>query len=140
MNKITLLSILCLIFSITSCNTDDDNSDNNNYMVTEELLIGKWFFVDVVVNGDIIPYDDHEDCGKDYIEFKENGTLWQMDIWGCEEDFEPIGEYSVLEGNLYINEEEINVIELNSNKFSIKGEGYYDNDEILDEIISNFDR
>ena len=145
MNRITLLIILCLLFSSTSCNKDDDaaNNTSNNVTVTKELLLGKWFFIDNVVNGITYPYD-HEDCEKDYVEFKDNGTTWQVDIdnlgSNCVPDFQQIGVYSIREGTLFMDGRAINIIELSSNKFSIKVEEHYDNDEILDTVVSNFDR
>ena len=104
------------------------------------MLVGKWYFVDQEVNGTRIPHDDHEECGKDYIEFKENETLWQMDVWNCDEDFEQTGVYSISDGKLSINRESINVIELNSTELSIKGKEDVDEDGKLDDVILNFER
>jgi hypothetical protein len=141
MKKLAYLSALCLFLFSTSCNSDDDdNQQMDQIIVTSDLIVGKWYFVDIVVNGLSIPYDDHEDCGKDYIEFKDNGTLWQIDVWDCEEDAEQIATYSISDGNLFIEGELIDVLALSSNILSIKAEEDYDDDGNLDEIISNFDR
>ena len=140
MKKLLFQTVLCLLFVTTSCSTeDDDPGSKNGVTVTKELLVGKWYFVDQVVNGTRIPYDDHEECGKDYIEFKEDGTLWQMDIWNCDEDLEQTGVYSISD-ELTINGESIHVVALNSSTFSIKGEEDVDEDGELDEVILNFDR
>ena len=132
-------SVLCLIFLFISCTTDDEQDDSTNIIVVKkEILVGKWYFVDEVVNGVSIPYNDHEDCGKDYIEFKENGTLWQMDVWDCDQDFEQLGVYTISDGKLTMNGEVIDVIKLNSSILSIKGEEDYDDDGKIDEVILNF--
>lgn len=141
MKKLAYLSALCLFLFSTSCNSDDDdNQQMDQIIVTSDLIVGKWYFVDIVVNGLSIPYDDHEDCGKDYLDFKDNGTLWQIDVWDCEEDAEQIATYSISDGNLFIEGELIDVLALSSNILSIKAEEDYDDDGNLDEIISNFDR
>lgn len=135
-----LQAAVCLIFLSTSCTKDDDNTSTNGVTVKKELLVGKWYFVDQVINGERIPYDDHEDCGRDYVEFKEDGTIWQMDVWDCEEYYEHTGVYSISDGQLHLNGETVKVIELNSSKFSITGEEDYDEDGEMDEVTLNFER
>ncbi len=93
-----------------------------------------------MINGERIPYDDHEDCGRDYIEFKEDGTIWQMDVWDCKEYYEHTGVYSISDGQLHLNGETVKVNELNSSNFSITGEEDYDEDGEMDEVTLNFER
>ena len=140
MNKIIRLYILlCIAAFITSCGSDDDNQ-SGQVIVTSDLLLGKWYFFDTYVNGSSIPYDDHEACGKDYIEFKTDGTLWQIDVWNCEEDIEQVGTYTISNGTLRINGLHMNVVKLNSNEFSFLINEDYNEDGSPIDVIYNFDR
>jgi hypothetical protein len=67
---------LLFALSFIACNNDDDNS------TTPETpsILGKWYYGDMVVDGEVIPYDDHEDCGKDYIEFYDVDKIRSVDI------------------------------------------------------------
>ena len=61
----------------TACEVEDD-SPNDTQQINEELL-GIWYFDAMIVQDEEIPYDDHEECGKDYIEFNNYGTYQQVD-------------------------------------------------------------
>lgn len=90
MKKFFTLGLSLLL--LASCSNDDDNSID-----AAKLTNKKWYFGTTKVLGQTIPYDDHEACGKDYIEFLSSGTLRQVDVFNCEED-----EYTVpytLKGN-----------------------------------------
>ena len=56
----------------TACEVEDDSPDATQ-QINEELL-GTWYFDAMIVEDEEIPYDDHEECGKDYIEFNEDGA------------------------------------------------------------------
>ncbi len=79
MKKIFTLGLGLLM--LASCSSDDDNSID-----AAKLTDKKWYYGTTKVLGQTIPYDDHEECGKDYIEFLSTGTLRNVDIWDCEED------------------------------------------------------
>ncbi|MBF0694824.1 MAG: lipocalin family protein [Flavobacterium sp.] len=74
--------LLCLGMSallFTGCSDDDDNGLN----VNANDLMKKWYQVSYVVGGETFPYDDHEACGLDYIEFLPNGIMNEVDVWDC---------------------------------------------------------
>ena len=82
----------------TACEVKDD-SPNDTQQINEELL-GIWYFDAMIVQDEEIPYDDHEECGKDYIQFNDDGTYQQVDIWGCEEDIDAEGTYTATENTI----------------------------------------
>ncbi len=67
---------------LASCSKDDDNS------IDASKLTKKWYYESTKINGVVIPYTDHEECGKDYIEFVEGGVMRDVDVWDCVEDVE----------------------------------------------------
>lgn len=79
MKKFNLLALAILSSFAISCSSDDGPSTSGD-------LIGKWYFKEYKVQGQTIPYDDHEECGKDYIQFNNDGTGANVDVWNCEED------------------------------------------------------
>lgn len=89
---------------MASCSSDDDNSNNVNMSL---LTTKKWYYVSDRVNGETIPYDDHETCGKDYVEFITTGTVSHVDVWNCNgntPETETIsGTYNVTSKNIVIN-------------------------------------
>ncbi len=89
---------LILFISINlfySCIPDDENNTNPPGEEIDENLTGIWYYKDAIVNGEIIPYPYHEECGKDYIDFREDGTFVYVEIWECEEDIDASGTYTV---------------------------------------------
>lgn len=84
MNKKLLFIGLGLIamFAV-SCSNDDGAS------YTEADLIKKWYPVSDEINGVVYPYDDHEECGKDYMQFLAGGAGKNIDVYLCEEYSEP---------------------------------------------------
>lgn len=76
---ITMALVAGLAFS---CSSSDDAD-------TSGELIGKWYYKEYKVFGETIPYDDHEACGKDYIQFNADGTGANVDIWDCVPDAAP---------------------------------------------------
>ena len=81
--KILKLSVVVALTTLAfSCSSDDGPS-------TSGELTGKWYYKEYKVAGQTIPYDDHEACGKDYIQFNTNGTGANVDVWDCEDDIAP---------------------------------------------------
>ena len=76
--KILALGFAALF--LASCSKDDDNS------IDESKLTKKWYFESTKVGGVTFPYDDHEECGKDYVEFVPGGVFRDVDVWDCEDD------------------------------------------------------
>lgn len=123
---------------LSSCSSDDDSSKNAS-------IVGKWTFDTTIINNGIpIPYDDHEVCGKDYLEFKSDNTFVEIDVWDCELDVVDYGTYSktnnqlmiMSEGETYLAE----IIELTNSKLKIKMEFDDNGDGINDNILTSCDR
>ena len=93
MKKLLGLGFAMLV--LASCSGDDDSSSTGG--VNMDHLVKKWYPVSTTINGHTIPYDDHEECGNDYIEFTEGGVFKEVDIWDCEA-WEDTGTY-VVDGN-----------------------------------------
>lgn len=81
--KKLFFSFFVLAACLTSCSNDDDKNDDNTGNTTE-MLVKKWYYESTIYNGVTEPYDDHEECGRDYLEFLENGVLREVDVWDCE--------------------------------------------------------
>ncbi|MCF6129698.1 lipocalin family protein [Flavobacterium sp. AS60] len=79
MKKIKLAILAILSGFMFSCSSDDGPT-------TSGELTGKWYYKEYLVAGETIPYDDHEVCGKDYIQFNADGTGLNVDVWSCTED------------------------------------------------------
>lgn len=133
MKKLKLSGLLLTSALLFSCSSDDDKGSSPS-------IVGKWAFVDTVVNGVSEPYDDHEDCGKDYFEFKADNTYITIDVWDCEEYPDDYGTYSFDGNSLKINNVSVEVSQLTDTRLSIKGMEDYDDDGTLDEVILNFER
>lgn len=87
MKKVIGLGLAMALFA--SCSDDDSSSS-----VNMNNLEGKWYYVSTNANGETEPYDDHEPCGKDYIEFAD-GILTDVDVWDCDGNTPVTEEYSM---------------------------------------------
>jgi hypothetical protein len=130
-----LLPLALLSFGLfTACDKGDD-SPGEAQQINEELL-GTWYIDATIVGDEEFPYDDHEDCGKDYIEFNEDGSYRQIDIWNCEEDVEDEATYTANQNTITINfsENEVVVMDIATlNSEMLLVEGMEDLDEDGDE-------
>lgn len=136
MKKVILILITILI---SSCSKDDDNNSQSS-----ESIYGKWYYKETVINNTTYPYDDHESCGKDYIEFYDTNKIKGVDVWDCEEDIDWIGTFTILNNSLTISNGSesrvVEIIELNSTSLIYKY--FYDenNDGINESYIEKFTR
>jgi hypothetical protein len=107
-----------------SCSSDDGPSTSGD-------LIGKWYFKEYKVQGQTIPYDDHEECGKDYIQFNNDGTGANVDVWNCEEDIASF-TYTRSGNTLTITSDGVSdtvqITELSSANLKIKTTSDFDDD------------
>ncbi|MCW4468174.1 lipocalin family protein [Flavobacterium sp. MFBS3-15] len=78
MKKVIGLGLAVALFA--SCSDDDSSSGSIN----PDNLLKKWYYVSVNANGETELWDDHEACGKDYIEFSSGGVLTNVDVYGCD--------------------------------------------------------
>lgn len=135
------LSLLILLLAIVSCSNDDENV---KLPVKDGNILGKWYYKEMTVDGTVIPYTDHEECGKDYIEFFDTNKIKSVDIWDCEEDVDWVGTFTK-EGTLLtfsVNENSMSstIIELSDHVLSYV---YYEDrtgDGIDEQYIATFDR
>lgn len=137
------LCFLLLIAGFVGCSSDEDN--NTSVPDQEASIYGKWYYKDIMVNDNTYPYDDHEECGKDYIEFYDTNKVRSVDIWDCEEDIDGEGNFTITADNmLTIVAGEITttveIIELSSTKLSYTYTTDWNEDGVEDTIIENFDR
>ncbi len=86
--KILFLAMSVALFS---CGTGDSPP-------SEPSIYKKWYYKEVVKDGLVIPYTDHESCGKDYIQFYDVDKVRNVDIWDCEADYDWEGTF-ILEGD-----------------------------------------
>jgi hypothetical protein len=98
----------------------------------------------MIVQDEEIPYDDHEECGKDYIEFNDDGTYQQVDIWGCE-DIDAEGTYTATENtiSLTLTDSETVVLDiatLNADVLLIEGMEDFDEDGEDESVQQRFTR
>lgn len=83
MKRFNLFAFAALSGVLFSCSSDDSSA------TTSGELTGKWYYKEYRVAGETIPYDDHEECGKDYVQFNDNGTGASVDVWDCVDDIAP---------------------------------------------------
>ncbi len=130
MKKLNLLSLAVLSSFAISCSSDDGPSTSGD-------LIGKWYFKEYRVFGQTIPYDDHEACGKDYIQFNADGTGANVDVWDCAEDVASF-DYTRSGNNLTITSDgasdTVQITELTSARLKIKTTSDF-NDDGNDETV-----
>lgn len=131
--------VILLISAITlfSCSKDDNNQPEPN-------IYGKWYHKEIVINNIIFPYDDHEPCGKDYLEFYDENKIRSIDVWACEEDIDWIGTFSKTGSNLTISNgtesRTVEIIELTANSLVYTYAFDQGNDGIVENFIEKFDR
>lgn len=132
--KLLILSLAVPVI-FTSCSGNDDD---NNQQVS---IVGKWANIDFVIDGISEPYDDHEACGKDYIEFKSDNTYIAIDVLNCEEIQDEFGTYLVNGSSITVgNEFSGEITQLTATRLSLKTIEDYDGDGTLDEVVINFER
>ncbi len=125
----------CALFAF-ACSSDD--SDSLDY----SKLTRKWYNVSEKVAGTTFPYDDHEACGKDYIEFMDSNMGRFVDVWGCESGVQTDeSEFVwVREGkNLILDGVEAATIrKVNSSTLELSTEYDYDGDGEDDTVILRY--
>lgn len=130
MKKILAFGAFALL--LTACSDDDGPSINYNN------LYKKWYNVGFKVNGNTIPYDDHEVCGKDYIEFSES-TVSFVDVYGCDGGVQAGSDvlpYTRNGRNITADGETVKIKKLTSTALEIEVIGDYDEDGDDDTIVN----
>lgn len=134
MKNFKVSALILMSAFLFSCSSDDDNSNPTS-------IVGKWANIDTVVDGTSIPYDDHEACGKDYVEFQSDNTYVNIDVLDCEEITDLSGNYSINGNFITIDGETAEITQLTESRLSMKiWDEDFDDDDELDEVILNFER
>jgi hypothetical protein len=89
-----------IAIALVSCSKDDPAPTP----LPAATIDGKWYPRDTVIDGVVYQYDDHEACGKDYIEFYGGNRVRSVDILDCEPNIEFEGLYSLYTNLLAIND------------------------------------
>ena len=136
MRKIYLVGAVALSLFLKSCSKDDGPTTSGD-------LLGKWYWKEYKVAGQTIPYDDHEECGKDYLQFNSNGTGANVDIWDCTPDV-GVFTYTRAGNNITVTSDGISdtgqIIELSSTTLRVKTSYDFDDDGDEEEVIEVFTR
>ena len=132
--------ILTLVLGLTmmaACSSDDDGSST----VDNSKITKKWYHNSTIIFGQEFPYDDHEECGKDYVEFLVNGTFKDVDVWDCELDVETVTwklEGSKLTLVFPDGSKELIVSKLTETVLEVTHQEDYDGDGAEETVISTF--
>lgn len=128
---------MALVAGLTcSCSSSDDAD-------TSGELTGKWYYKEYKVFGETIPYDDHEACGKDYIQFNADGTGANVDIWDCVPD---AAAYTYTRSGNTISvtsdgeTDTAKIIELTATTLKVKRRYDFDGDENEEDVIEVYTR
>jgi hypothetical protein len=134
-------AIIVIIFIggvlINGCS--DDSVTNS----TSEKLIGFWIPTTILVEGNILTYDDHEDCGFDVLRFRNQSEGSYTDVYDCEE-VKTSFEYSLMNKSLEINFGSTTqmgyVSSISEEELSLEFEYDFDDDGDIDTVIENYRR
>ena len=131
MKRLKLVALVVLSISVFSCSSDEGPS-------TSGELTGKWYNKETKTMGHTIPYDDHEECGKDYLQFNADGTGAFVDIYECSPYSEPF-TYIRSDNNITVTDgsfsETAKIVELSSTTLKIKLHYDYDDDGDEEDVI-----
>ncbi len=136
MKKILLAA---LTLSLFACSKDDKKVDN----YYETAILGKWAPTTTTANGITEPYDDHEDCGKDYIAFQAGGVLSTTDVFNCEEETN-FGTYAISQNfivaNLYGASQALTITNLTPAELVVTYMDDYDGDGTEELVTERYER
>lgn len=134
MKKKALVFCSAIFFS---CSNDNDNNNNSP-------LRGKWYPRETLANGTSHPYEDHENCGKDYIQFYGSNSIKSVDVFDCESYTDWVGNYTQQENQLTISVQgttrTFEILSLTETTLSLQYLNDYDLDGTLDTCIDILDK
>lgn len=136
MKKLNLFALAILSSFAISCSSDDGPTTSGD-------LLGKWYYKEYKVAGQTIPYDDHEVCGKDYIQFNEDGTGANVDIWDCNVD-SAFFTYTKSGNNITVTSDGASatakIVELSASTLKVKVNYDFDGDGDDESVIEVYSR
>lgn len=131
MKKVKLVALMALSGLVFSCSSDDGAT-------TSGELTGRWYYKEYRVSGETIPYDDHEACGKDYVQFNADGTGASVDIWDCVPDVASF-TYTRSGNNITVTSDGLSdtarIIELSETTLKVKVSYDFDDDGDDESVI-----
>lgn len=115
-----LLMMAMALGCLSACSDDDSGP-----AVDLDNLTQRWYYKSYRLGDQVVPYDEHMPCGKDYIEFLEGTTARDVDYFDCQQDPEiSTGTYSATEETLTVNidtQETYTIKKLTSSSLQIQG-------------------
>lgn len=142
--------ILLIVLILFSCSKSEESSENEKNI----SIIGKWYYIADIVNDIRYPYipgnhDGNEDCTiiDDYVEFDNNGNYNRYFFEYCTLQLNDDAGYTVDKNNikLFLKSNNENFAEgkiklLNEDKLTLEFNVDYDEDDIIDHVILEFER
>ena len=135
--KNVLIYPLALLSMQLSCTNDNEETPS------EASIYKKWYNKEEVVDGEIIPYDGNESCGKDYIEFYDVNKYKSIDIDNCVATTNSMGTFTRTGNTISVIDPQsgtdtYEIVELTETNLSVKYSDDYDGDGTLDSVILKF--
>lgn len=131
------LTLVLGLIMITACSSDDKGSST----VDGAKITKKWYFSTTKIGGQTIPYTDHEDCGKDYVEFLSSGVFREVDVMDCELIIDA-GTWNLDGKNLTIffsdGPKDFVVSKLTATVLEVTYQEDYDDNGVLETVITTF--
>ena len=136
MKVLKLSAVIATSVLVFSCSSDDGPTTSGD-------LIGKWYNKEYKVAGATIPYDDHEECGKDYVQFNSNGTGKWVDVWDCVEEADNF-TYTKSGNSITVTigseSSTAQIVELSSSTLKVKTTYDFDDDGDDESVIEVYSR
>lgn len=134
MKVLKTFGMLLTAITVISCSSSDDPT-------TSGELVGKWYYKEYRAGGETYPYEDHEPCGKDYVQFNADGTGVNVDVWDCELDAAPFS-YTRSGNSISITSDgetdTVQIVELSSTTLQVTYNDDFDEDGDNDTVIEVF--
>lgn len=135
-----------LIFAgslINSCGPDTATPELEMPFTGE--LTGRWYPGKSIIKGNPYPYEGHEECAKNYIEFGNKGEYREVTILNCQEIMNRLATFIIVGPQLYIQysptmSKELFIKKLTSTHLELISTDDYFGDGILQEVITYYSK
>lgn len=138
MKKLYYLLLMVLpLLTMTSCSDDDSET-----VTDSSSIVGKWVPDRTQVNGIAIEYE-HGTCGKDYIEFKDDGTFEFVEIDNDCDRYIQEGTYTVSGSTLEMTSGEASnegTYTVMNNILTFSDRYDYNGDGDVDDVVETYER
>lgn len=140
-----IIVTLFLALAFVGCNDDDKQVD---------LLIGKWYPQEVIINGENRPYDGNTQCGRDYLQLNEFNSFEIVDYLQSDDEVKTTppprqsqkfyGSYTVINNELKFSGSNFfqggEIVEKSATQLKLKRMIDVDGDGTVDEVIEVFNK